>query len=247
MEFDFLNNLATGFTAAATFKNLGFALLGCLLGTLIGVLPGIGPIPTIAMLLPITFRLDPLVVARHAGGHLLRRAVRRLDHVDPGEHARRGVVDRHLHRRPSDGAAGARRGGARRRGARLVLRRDCVGTMFIAAFGPPLSALAQQFNSPDYFSLMVLGLVTAVVLAHGSVIKAIGMVMVGLLFGLVGTDVNSGVTRYTFGVSDLWDGIDFLPLVIGMFGVVEIIRNLEQRDAAAHPGAARRFAICGRA
>jgi TctA family transporter len=100
--------------------------------------------------------------------------------------------------------------------------------VFIALFGPPLSALAQQFNSPDYFSLMVLGLVTAVVLAHGSVIKAIGVVMVGLLLGLVGTDVNSGVTRYTFGVSDLWDGIDFLPLVIGLFGVVEIIRNLEQ-------------------
>ena len=100
----------------------------------------------------------------------------------------------------------------------------CVGTVFIAMFGPPLSALAQQFNSPDYFSLMVLGLVTAVVLAHGSVIKAIGVVMVGLLLGLVGTDVNSGVTRYTFGVSDLWDGVDFLPLVIGLFGVVEIIR-----------------------
>src|SRR5207244_13136549 len=103
-----------------------------------------------------------------------------------------------------------------------------VCTVFIAAFGPPLAALAQEFNSPDYFSLMVLGLVTAVVLAHGSVIKAIGMVLVGLLFGLVGTDVNSGLTRYTFGVSELWDGIDFVPLVIGMFGIVEIIRNLEQ-------------------
>ena len=104
----------------------------------------------------------------------------------------------------------------------------CVGTVFIAAFGPPLAAIAQEFNSPDYFSLMVLGLVTAVILAHGSVIKAVGMVLVGLLFGLVGTDVNSGLTRYTFGVSELWDGIDFLPLVIGLFGIVEIIRNLEQ-------------------
>ena len=109
----------------------------------------------------------------------------------------------------------------------------CVGTVFIAAFGPPLAAIAQEFNSPDYFSLMVLGLVTAVVLAHGSVIKAVGMVLVGLLLGLVGTDVNSGLTRYTFGVSELWDGIDFLPLVIGMFGIVEIIRNLEQPHAAA--------------
>ena len=109
----------------------------------------------------------------------------------------------------------------------------CVGTVFIAAFGPPLAAIAQEFNSPDYFSLMVLGLVTAVVLAHGSVIKAIGMVLVGLLFGLVGTDVNSGLTRYTFGVSELWDGIDFLPLVIGMFGIVEIVSNLEQPRVAA--------------
>jgi TctA family transporter len=96
------------------------------------------------------------------------------------------------------------------------------------AFGPPLSAFAQQFNSPDYFSLMVLGLVTAVILAHGSVIKAIAMVLIGLLLGLVGTDTNTGVTRYTLGISALWDGIDFLPVVIGMFGVVEIIRNLEQ-------------------
>jgi TctA family transporter len=105
--------------------------------------------------------------------------------------------------------------------------------VFIAAFGPPLAAIAQEFNSPDYFSLMVLGLVTAVVLAHGSVIKAIGMVLVGLLFGLVGTDVNSGLTRYTFGVSELWDGIDFLPLVIGLFGIVEIVRNLEQPELPA--------------
>ena len=76
----------------------------------------------------------------------------------------------------------------------------CVGTLFVAAFAPAAGRLAQQFNSPDYFSLMVLGLVMAVVLAHGSVIKAVAMVLVGLLLGLVGTDVNSGVTRYTFGV-----------------------------------------------
>jgi TctA family transporter len=103
----------------------------------------------------------------------------------------------------------------------------CVGTLFVAAFGPPLAALAQQFNSPDYFSLMALGLVMAVILAHGSVIKALAMVMIGLLLGLVGTDVNSGLVRYTFGISAIWEGIDFLPLVIGMFAIVEIIRNLE--------------------
>jgi TctA family transporter len=103
-----------------------------------------------------------------------------------------------------------------------------VATIFVAGMGPPLAALAQQFNSEDYFSLMVLGLVTAVILAHGSVIKAVGMVLVGLLLGLVGTDTNSGITRYTFGIQEIWDKIDFVPLVIGMFGIVEIIRNLEQ-------------------
>jgi TctA family transporter len=105
-----------------------------------------------------------------------------------------------------------------------------VGTVFIAGFGPPLAAVARQFNSPDYFALMVLGLVTAVILAHGSVLKAVGMVLVGLLLGLVGTDVNSGLTRYTFGIPEIWEGIDFVPMVIGMFGIVEIIRNLERTE-----------------
>jgi TctA family transporter len=104
----------------------------------------------------------------------------------------------------------------------------CVGIVFISAFGPPLGRFAQEFNSPDYFSLMVLGLVTAVILAQGSILKSIAVILIGLMLGIVGTDVNSGATRYTLGISALWDGIDFLPLVIGMFGVVEIVRNLEQ-------------------
>ena len=227
MEFDFLNNLATGFAAAATFKNLGLALLGCLLGTLIGVLPGIGPIPTIAILLPITFQLDPLgslvmLAGIYYGAQYGGSTTSILVNM-PGE-ASSIVTCIDGYQMARQGRAGAALGVA----ALGSFFAGCVGTVFIAMFGPPLSALAQQFNSPDYFSLMVLGLVTAVVLAHGSVIKAIGVVMVGLLLGLVGTDVNSGVTRYTFGVSDLWDGVDFLPLVIGLFGVVEIIRNLEQ-------------------
>jgi len=227
MEFDFFNNLATGFTAAATFKNIGLALLGCLLGTLIGVLPGIGPIPAIAILLPITFQLDPLgslvmLAGIYYGAQYGGSTTSVLVNM-PGE-ASSIVTCIDGHQMARQGRAGAALGVA----ALGSFFAGTVGTIFIAAFGPPLSALAQQFNSPDYFSLMVLGLVTAVVLAHGSVIKAIGVVMVGLLLGLVGTDVNSGITRYTFGISDLWDGIDFLPLVIGMFGVVEIIRNLEQ-------------------
>lgn len=226
MEFNFLHNLATGFGAAATFVNIGIALIGCMLGTLIGVLPGIGPVPTIAMLLPITFGLSPLssliMLAGIFYGAQYGGSTTSILVNMPGEVS--SVVT------CMDGYQMARKG---RAGAALSVAAlgsffaGCVGTVFVAAFGPPLGAIAQQFNSPDYFSLMVLGLVTAVVLAHGSVIKAVGMVLVGLLFGLVGTDVNSGVMRYTLGISALWDGIDFLPLVIGTFGIVEIVLNLE--------------------
>jgi TctA family transporter len=229
MEFDVVNNLVTGFSAALTFQNIGFALLGCLLGTLIGVLPGIGPIPAIAMLLPITFQLEPLsalimLAGLYYGAQYGGSTTSILVNI-PGE-ASSIVTCIDGHQMAKQGRAGSALAVA----ALGSFFAGCVGTVFIAAFGPILSSLAQQFNSPDYFSLMVLGLTTAVVLAHGSVVKAIGMVLVGLLLGLVGTDVNSGLTRYTFGVSAIWEGIDFLPLVIGMFGVVEIVRNLELKS-----------------
>jgi TctA family transporter len=229
MDLDVLQNLATGFSAAATLKNLGFAFLGCLLGTLIGVLPGIGPIPTIAMLLPITFGLDPLsslvmLAGIFYGAQYGGSTTSILVNI-PGE-AASIVTCIDGHQMAKQGRAGAALGVA----ALGSFFAGTVGTIFIAGFGPPLSAVAQQFNSPDYFSLMVLGLVTAVILAHGSVIKAVGMVLVGLLLGLVGTDVNSGLTRYTFGISEIWEGIDFVPMVIGMFGIVEIIRNLEHAE-----------------
>jgi putative tricarboxylic transport membrane protein len=227
MDFDLLANLAKGFSAAGTLKNIGFAFLGCLLGTLIGVLPGIGPIPTIAMLLPITFGLDPLaslvmLAGIYYGAQYGGSTTSILVNI-PGE-AASIVTCIDGHQMAKQGRAGAALGVA----ALGSFFAGTVGTVFIAGFGPPLAAIARQFNSPDYFSLMVLGLVTAVILAHGSVLKAVGMVLVGLLLGLVGTDVNSGLTRYTFGIQELWDRIDFVPLVIGMFGIVEIIRNLEQ-------------------
>ncbi|HEX5777232.1 MAG TPA: tripartite tricarboxylate transporter permease [Xanthobacteraceae bacterium] len=238
MEFDFLNNLVIGFSAAFTLQNIGFALLGCLLGTLIGVLPGIGPIPAIAMLLPITFQLEPLsalimLAGLYYGAQYGGSTTSILVNI-PGEAA--SIVT------CIDGHQMARQG---RAGPALAVAAlgsffaGCVGTVFIAAFGPLLASFAQQFNSPDYFSLMVLGLTTAVVLAHGSVIKAVAMVLVGLLFGLVGTDINSGVLRYTFGLTAIWEGISFLPLVIGMFGVVEIIRNLEGHELPRAPIATR--------
>jgi putative tricarboxylic transport membrane protein len=229
MDLDFFQNLAIGFSAAGSLKNLGFAFLGCLLGTLIGVLPGIGPIPTIAMLLPITFGLDPLsslvmLAGIFYGAQYGGSTTSILVNI-PGE-AASIVTCIDGHQMAKQGRAGAALGVA----ALGSFFAGTVGTVLIAAFGPPLSAIAQQFNSPDYFSLMVLGLVTAVILAHGSVLKAVGMVLVGILFGLVGTDVNSGLTRYTFGIAEIWEGIDFVPMVIGMFGIVEIIRNLEQAE-----------------
>jgi TctA family transporter len=229
MEFDLFHNLATGFSAAFSLQNVAFALLGVFLGTLIGVLPGIGPIPAIAMLLPITFQLEPLsalimLAGLYYGAQYGGSTTSILVNI-PGE-AGSIVTCIDGHQMAKQGRAGAALAVA----ALGSFFAGCVGTIFIAAFGPPLSALAQQFNSPDYFSLMVLGLTTAVVLAHGSVVKAIAMVLVGLLLGLVGTDVNSGLTRYTFGIESIWEGIDFLPLVIGMFGVVEIIRNLELKE-----------------
>ena len=238
MDFDIFSNLATGFGAALSYKNLWFAFLGVMLGTLIGVLPGIGPIPTIAMLLPVTFGLDPLsslimLAGIYYGAQYGGSTTSILVNM-PGEAS--SIVT------TLDGHPMARQG---RAGAALSVAAlgsffaGCVGTVFIAAFGPLLSKLAQEFNSPDYFSLMVLGLVMAVVLAHGSVVKAIGMVLIGLLLGLVGTDVNSGVTRYTFGISEIWDGIDFLPLVIGLFGIVEIIRNLELHSLHRTPVSTR--------
>ncbi|WP_024847502.1 tripartite tricarboxylate transporter permease [Aminobacter sp. J41] len=226
-----IEHLATGFVAAASLQNLLFCLIGVFLGTLIGVLPGIGPIPTLALLLPVTFGLDPLtglimLAGIYYGAQYGGSTTSILVNM-PGE-ASSVVTCIEGHQMAKRGRAGA----ALATAACGSFFAGCVGTIFIAAFGPPLAAIAQQFTSPDYFSLMVLGLVMAVVLAHGSVLKAITMVLVGLLLGLVGTDLATGHTRYTFGIGGLWEGIDFLPLVLGLFGIVEIIRNLENPPPA---------------
>jgi putative tricarboxylic transport membrane protein len=228
---EMLEHLFTGFAAAATLQNLGFCLIGVFLGTLIGVLPGIGPIPTLAILLPITFGLDPLsglimLAGIYYGAQYGGSTTSILVNM-PGE-ASSVVTCIEGHQMAKRGRAGA----ALATAALGSFFAGCVGTLFIAAFGPPLALVAQKFTSPDYFSLMVLGLVMAVVLAHGSVLKAFAMVLIGLLLGLVGTDVSTGLTRYTFGIGGLWEGIDFLPLVLGLFGIVEIIRNLENPPAA---------------
>lgn len=231
---EMIDHLATGFAAAASWQNLLFCLIGVLLGTLIGVLPGIGPIPTLAILLPITFGLDPLsalimMAGIYYGAQYGGSTTSILVNM-PGE-ASSVVTCIEGHQMAKRGRAGS----ALATAALASFFAGCVGTVFLAGFGPLLSKIAQQFTSPDYFSLMVLGLVMAVVLAHGSVLKAVAMVLIGLLLGLVGTDVNTGLTRYTFDINGLWEGIDFLPLVLGLYGIVEIIRNLENPPAKRAP------------
>jgi TctA family transporter len=224
---ELLGHLATGFGVALTPVNLGFAFLGALVGTLIGVLPGIGPIATIAMLLPLTFHLEPvsglIMLAGIFYGAQYGGSTTAILVNLPGETS--SVVT------CIDGHQMARQG---RAGAALAVAAlgsffaGSIATGLIAAFAPPLASVGQSFGAPEYFSLMVLGLIAAVVLAHGSVIKAVAMIILGLLIGLVGTDGNTGGTRFTFNITELIDGIDVATMAIGIFGVGEIIANLTQ-------------------
>jgi TctA family transporter len=226
---EFFDNLAIGFGVAMTPANLGFAFLGAMVGTLIGVLPGIGPIATIAMLLPLTFHLEPvsglIMLAGIFYGAQYGGSTTAILVNLPGETS--SVVT------CIDGHQMARQG---RAGAALAVAAigsffaGCISTALIAGFAPPLARVGQSFGAPEYFSLMLVGLIAAVVLAHGSVIKAVAMIVLGLLIGLVGTDGNTGGTRFTFGIRELTDGIDVATLAIGVFGVGEIISNLSRPD-----------------
>jgi TctA family transporter len=226
---DIFSNLMLGFSVAVTPIHLLYALIGVMLGTLIGVLPGIGPVATIAMLLPITFNLSPvaaliMLAGIYYGAQYGGSTSAILVNL-PGESA--SVVT------CLDGYQMARQG---RAGVALATAAigsffaGCVATLIIATAAPPLAEVALKFGPAEYFSLMVLGLVAATVLAHGSLIKAIAMVVLGLLLGLIGTDVNSGVLRFTFGIPELSDGIGFVVVAMGMFGTAEIISNLELKD-----------------
>ncbi|HUF82558.1 MAG TPA: tripartite tricarboxylate transporter permease, partial [Burkholderiales bacterium] len=227
---DVFDNLMLGFSVAITPMHLLYALIGCLLGTMIGVLPGVGPVATIAMLLPITFNLQPvaaliMLAGIYYGSQYGGSTTAILVNL-PGETS--SVVT------CLDGYQMARQG---RAGPALAISAigsffaGCVATLIIAIAAPPLAEVALKFGPSEYFSLMVLGLVAATVLAHGSLIKAIAMVLLGLLLGLIGTDVNSGVLRFTFGIPELSDGIGFVVVAMGMFGLAEIIANLELKGS----------------
>jgi TctA family transporter len=222
---EFLSNLGTGFGVAFSVVNLLYALFGALLGTLIGVLPGLGPVATIAMLLPSIYALDAtpaliMLAGIYYGAQYGGSTTAILINV-PGESS--SVVT------AIDGYQMARRG---RAGAALAAAglgsffAGCVGTLIVAAFAPPLTELAFKFGPAEYFSLMVLGLIGAVVLASGSLVKAIAMIILGLLLGQINTDVISGVPRYSFDIPELTDGIGFVAIAMGVFGFGEIIANL---------------------
>ncbi|WP_416761408.1 tripartite tricarboxylate transporter permease [Roseateles sp. So40a] len=224
---DLINNLILGFGTAFTLENLLYAFGGAVLGTLIGVLPGLGPVATIAMLLPSIYSLDAtpaliMLAGIYYGAQYGGSTTAILINV-PGESS--SVVT------AIDGYQMARQG---RAGSALAAAglgsffAGCVGTVIIAAFAPPLTELAFKFGPAEYFSLMVLGLIGAVVLASGSLVKAISMILLGLLLGQVNTDVISGTPRFSFDIPELTDGINFVVIAMGIFGFGEIIANLGQ-------------------
>jgi putative tricarboxylic transport membrane protein len=226
---DLISNLELGFSVALTLKNILYCFAGTLIGTLVGVLPGIGTPTTVALLLPFTYGLDPttaliMLAGIYYGAQYGGSTTSILINI-PGEPS--GVIT------VLDGYQMARQG---RAGEALMVAAlgsffaGCVATIAIAAFAPPLANVALKFGPAEYFSLMVLGLIAAVVLARGSAIKAIGMVILGLLFGLVGTDPKTGGQRFTFGWIELYDGIDFTVIAMGVLGIAELIGNLEKGE-----------------
>lgn len=226
---EILSNLSLGLETAFTLTNLFYCLMGVFFGTAVGVLPGLGPVATIAMLLPATFSLPPIsalimLAGIYYGAQYGGSTTAILVNL-PGESS--SVVT------AIDGYQMARKGQAGKALATAAIGSffaGTVATLLLALFAPPLAELALNFGPAEYFSLMVLGLVASVVLAHGSLLKAIGMIILGLLLGLVGTDVNSGTPRYTFDLPQLADGINFVVVAMGMFGLGEIIRNLEHEE-----------------
>jgi len=223
---DIITNIGLGIETAFSLSNLAYCLVGVFLGTAIGVLPGLGPVATIAMLLPVTFGLPPvsaliMLSGIYYGAQYGGSTTAILVNL-PGESS--SVVT------ALDGYQMARRGQAGRALSTAAIGSFIAGTVatvLIALFAPPLAELALKFGPAEYFSLMVLGLVASIVLAQGSLLHAVGMVVLGLVLGLVGTDVNSGAARYTFDLPQLADGIGFVIVAMGAFGLGEIVGNLE--------------------
>jgi TctA family transporter len=226
---ELLSDLALGFSVAFTLNNLAYCLIGVLVGTAIGVLPGVGPLVTIAVLLPLTFGLPPegsmIMLAGIYYGAAYGGSTTAILVNLPGESSSAVTC--------IDGYQMARQG---RAGPALAISAigsfvaGCFGTILIAVLAVPLTELALKFGAPEFCSLIVLALITTAVLVHGSMVKGIGVALLGVLFGLAGIDVTSGVDRFTFGVPGLAEGIEFVIVAMGLFAFAEIVRNLEHQE-----------------
>ena len=221
----FLEHLVFGFSIALAPMNLLYGFVGVLLGTIIGVLPGLGPVATISILLPITFSLGPqqaiiMLAGIYYGAQYGGSTTAILVNL-PGESS--AVVT------CIDGYQMARQGRAGLALATAALASFLAGTfstVVIAAAAPQLAEVALKFGPADYFSLMIFGLVGAVILARGSVVKAVGMILIGILIGTIGIDINTSVARFTFGILHFGSGIEFAVVAMGLFGIGETIGNL---------------------
>ncbi len=222
---DIWANLMNGFAVAAEPINLFYCFVGVTLGTLIGVLPGVGPLVTIAVLLPLTFGLPPeaaiiMLAGIYYGAAYGGSTTAILVNI-PGETSSvMTCLDGHQMARQG------RAGPALSIAAISSFIAGCFGTLLIAGFAPPLTELALKFGPPEYFSMILMALVLTSVLSQGSLWKSVAMAFTGILIGLVGTDITSGVRRFTFGVPDLADGIDFVVVAIGLFAIADIVHNL---------------------
>ena len=223
---ELLDNLALGFATSLSWQNLLLCFLGVLLGTLVGVLPGIGPVATISMLLPITFVMPPvaalIMMAGIYYGTQYGGSTTAILINMPGEAS--SIVT------ALDGHQLARQGRAGTALATAAIGSFFAGTcatLLVALLAPPLTELALKVGSPEYFALMVLGLIASITLAQGSVMKALAMLVLGVLLGTVGQDLDSGTERFTFGLPELADGLEFVAMAMGLFGICEIFRNLE--------------------
>jgi len=223
---DLLDNLRLGLETAVRLENLFYCFLGVMLGTAVGVLPGIGPTATIGLLLPLTFTLEPvsaliMLAGIYYGAQYGGSTTAILINLPGESSAAVTAIDGH------EMARNGRAGPALAAAAIGSFFAGTVATIVVVLFAPPLAGVALTFGSPEFFSLVVLGLIVSITLARGSTIKALAMIVLGLLFATVGQDQFTGTPRFTFGVRELFDGINFVSVAVGMFGIAEILRNLE--------------------
>jgi TctA family transporter len=225
---DLLGNIGLGLETALRVENLLYCLIGVALGTAVGVLPGIGPTATIAMLLPVTFKLEPvsaliMLAGIYYGAQYGGSTTAILINLPGESSAAVTAIDGH------EMARNGQAGPALATAALGSFFAGTVATVVLVLFAPPLARVALQFGPPEYFSLVVLGLIASIALAGGSTLKALAMIVLGLLLGTVGQDIYTGTPRFTFGARELYGGLNFVSVAVGMFGVAEILRNLEQQ------------------